>query len=305
MRILFIGGTRFVGRAIVEHAMHLGHEVTLVHRGSNPVVGAENIIADRDSELSALSGRQWDATIDVCAYRPNQVDAVADVLGDAAGRYVFISTVSVYAADIAADSDESARLCDTSAVERNAAIAPIDAQTYGPLKVLAERQTVSRFHEPLIIRPTYVIGPHDYTMRFPAWVQRIAGQARVECPGPADAAMQYIDARDQAAFVLQLLQQGASGAFHCAAPKTTFANMLNTIKSALNSEAELQWVAAEQCAGRESEFPLWAGGESVPMLQMNPAAALTHGLHVRKLSDTVADTYEWLQAQATGTPQAS
>lgn len=294
MRILFIGGTRFVGRAIAEHAMHLGHDVTLVHRGSASVSGAENIITDRESGLDALAGRQWDATIDVCAYRPHQVNAVADALGDRAGKYVFISTVSVYADNIAADSDESAQLCDTGAVQNHAETVGIDAQTYGALKVLAERQTTARFYEPLIIRPTYVIGPHDYTMRFPTWVQRIANQTTVECPGPADAAMQYIDARDQAAFVLGLLQQGTSGVFHCAAPKTTFGDMLATIKRALNSEAELVWSAADQCEGRESEFPLWAGGESVSMLQMNPAAALSHGLLIRDLVETVVDTHAWL-----------
>ncbi|NBO45979.1 MAG: NAD-dependent epimerase/dehydratase family protein [Actinobacteria bacterium] len=305
MRILFIGGTRFVGRAIAEHAMNLGHEVTLVHRGNNPVPGAENIITDRESGLDALAGRQWDATVDVCAYRPHQVDAVADALGDRAGRYVFISTVSVYASNIAADSDESAEVCDTTAVQNNADTVAIDAQTYGPLKVLAERQTLARFQAPLIIRPTYVIGPHDYTMRFPTWVQRIAEQSTVECPEPADAAMQYIDARDQAAFVLGLLQQGSAGAFHCAAPKTTFGEMLTTIKRALNSEAELVWSSAQQCENRESEFPLWAGGESAPMLQMNPAAALSHGLRFRDLVETVIDTYAWLGNQQTGTAHTS
>jgi 2'-hydroxyisoflavone reductase len=295
MRILFIGGTRFVGRAIAERAIQLGHEVTLLHRGSNPVSGAENIIADRDADFPSLEGRSWDATIDVCAYRPHQVDVVADALGARAGRYTLISTVSVYAENIAPGSDESAALADTSAVAANPESIAMNGETYGPLKVLAERRAVARFADPLIIRPTYVIGPHDYTMRFPAWVQRLAQQARVECPGPADAAMQYIDARDQAAFVIEALERGISGAFHCAAPHITFAEMLETIKTALNSSSKLVWSDAGACAGRESEFPLWACGESAPMLQMNPRAALDNGLRVRDLAETVRDTYQWLE----------
>ena len=298
MRILFIGGTRFVGRAIAEHAAAAGHEVTVMHRGNTDLPGVESIIGDRENDLALLAGRTWDATIDVCAYRPHQVEAVADALGDRGGRYVFISTVSVYAEDIAHHSTESARLADTAVAEADPAGVAIDGQTYGPLKVLCEQRTVQRFADPLIIRPTYVVGPHDYTMRFPTWVRRIAEQSVVDCPGPRDAAMQYIDARDQAAFVVGLVEQGMPGAFHCAAPSTTFGEMLDGIRTALGSQCEFRWLDAQDCQGRESEFPLWAGGESSATLSMDPSAALAAGLRIRGFSETVRDTREWLAGQS-------
>lgn len=293
MRILVLGGTRFVGRAIVDHAVSQGHEVTVVTRGSTTLPEVENLVADRDRGLAQLRGRVWDATVDVCAYRPGQVSTAAQALGESGGMYTLISTVSVYADGIPANATESAALLDTAAVADDPDHVDITAQTYGPLKVMCEQRAQEMFANPLIIRPTYVIGPRDYTGRFPAWVRRIAEQGSVDCPGPADAAMQYVDARDQAAFVIGLLERGIRGIYHCAAPATTFGQMLAGIAQALEVTPEMTWLAPADCEGRETEFPLWASGESSPMLQLDPAAALGAGLRVRPFSETVRDTRDW------------
>jgi len=293
MRILILGGTRFVGRAIVDHAVSQGHEVTVVTRGSTSLPDVENLVADRDHGLGELSGRAWDATVDVCAYRPGQVRTAAQALGERAGAYTLISTVSVYSDAIPAHATESGTLVDTEAVADDPERVDITAQTYGPLKVLCEQRAQELFVDPLIIRPTYVIGPRDYTDRFPTWVRRIAEQATVGCPGPSDAAMQYVDARDQAAFVVGLVERGVRGTFHCAAPPTTFSQMLTGIAQALGVAPEMNWLDADASRGRESEFPLWASGESTPMLQLDPAAALNAGMRIRPFAETVRDTRHW------------
>lgn len=299
MRLLILGGTRFVGRAVVDEALAQGHEITVVTRGSTMLDNVEHVVADRNDGLHELRGRTWDATVDVCAYRPGQVAAAARALGDRAGTYCLISTVSVYASDIPELADESATLCDTTVVSENPDDIDITAQTYGPLKVLCEQQTQELFPRPLIIRPTYVIGPRDYTQRFPTWVRRIAESDVVECPGPIDAAMQFIDARDQAAFVVRLLMQSVSGTFHCAAPATTFSAMLTGIRDALQSDAELRWLDADACAGREADFPLWSSGESTPMLNLDATSAAHAGLRVRPFAQTVLDTRAWQIAEQT------
>jgi len=298
MRILFIGGTRFVGKSMAEEAIARGHSVSVFHRGNTELPGAEAIHGDRDAGFSALVGQQWDATVDVCAYRPGQVKAIFAAQGIGWGRYCLISTVSVYADTIAAGSDESAQLADTAEVSADPASIAMSASTYGPLKVLCEQAALAANPEALIIRPTYVIGPDDHTMRFPTWVERIAAGGVVDCPSPASNAMQYIDARDQAKFVIDLIESGSSGSFHCAAPATTFGDMLQGIAAALDSDAQLRWREPAELVGREAEFPLWSGPEPTTMLQMDPAAALSAGLRIRPFADTVRDTATWLRTRA-------
>jgi len=176
MRILFIGGTKFVGRAMAETALDRGHEVTLLHRGRTQPSGkafeaAEHLQADRDGDLSVLAGREFDATIDVCAYVPRQVDRIAEALDGRGGHHVFISTMSVFADTDAPGLDEDSKL----ATLEDPSTEEVTAETYGGLKVLCEKHAASAYGDALtVIRPTYVIGPHDHTGRFTWWVRRIA-----------------------------------------------------------------------------------------------------------------------------------
>ena len=298
MRILFIGGTRFVGKAMAQEALARGHEVTVFHRGNTQCPGAESVYGDRESGFSTLIGRQWDATVDVCAYRPHQVNDLLRQLGPAVGRYCFISTVSVYAETIPSGSDENGALADTDVVIKDPAGIAMSADTYGPLKVLCEAAARDADPDALIIRPTYVIGPDDHTMRFPTWVQRIAAGGVVECPGPASNPMQYVDARDQATFVIDLLERGSTGTFHCAAAATTFGQMLEGIADALGTDTQFTWQSAQDIAGREADFPLWSGAQGTPMLQMDPSAAMHAGLRIRPFAETVRDTAQWLTSLA-------
>ena len=187
MRILVIGGTRFVGKHFVEQAVARGHDVTLFHRGRTGMdlfPDLDHRIGDRDTDLSTLAEGEWDATVDTCAYLPRQVHTLADILGDRGGHHLLVSSVSVYAPPTGPGIDEDAALIELD--DPTAEV--VTAETYGGLKVLCERAAVER-HGPstLLVRPTYVVGPDDYTWRFPWWVQRIARGGTVVASVPGGA----------------------------------------------------------------------------------------------------------------------
>jgi 2'-hydroxyisoflavone reductase len=301
MRILLIGGTRFVGRHVVEAALAAGHDVTIFHRGKTGAdlfPDVEHRIGDRDSDLSALADGRWDATVDTCAYFPRQVHELADVLADRGGHYQQVSSVSAYASPSKTrgyrEDAPLANLDDPSVEE-------VSDETYGGLKVLCERVAVERFGpRSLIVRPTYVVGPDDYTWRFPWWVARIARGGEVLAPGPADAPSQVIDARDMGAWMIGLLERGKSGAFHAVGPSSTFTwgEQLEAIASNVAPEGtSLRWVDAEfliEAQVDESALPLWPGADpDVLVMTADPAAALATGLTIRPLAETVRDTLAW------------
>lgn len=314
MRLLMIGGTRFVGRHVVEAALAAGHEVTLFHRG---VSGAElfpsveHRFGDRDAPdgptapggLAALADGRWDATIDTCGYVPRHVHALADVLGDRGGHYTFVSSVSAYDRP-PAGYREDARLATPPAPD----VETVTGETYGGLKVACERAAVARFGTgSLIVRPTYVVGPHDVSWRFPWWVQRLARGGDVLAPGPADDPAQVIDARDMAAWMVALAEAARSGTFHAAAPGTTWADLLATVAAVVApAGTRLRWVDADalRAEGLDGyQLPMWSGGDDDRfMLAADPTAAVEAGLRFRPLGDTIADTLAWA---ATAVPPAT
>jgi 2'-hydroxyisoflavone reductase len=303
MRILVIGGTQFVGRHIVAAAVSAGHRVTVLHRGvgCSGAPHAEHLHADRDGDLGVLAGRQWDATIDVCAYWPAQVHHLADALGERGGHHVLISTVSVYADPPEPGLDERAPLTHVLGLDGDRP--PVDASTYGPLKVGCE-QAAERRHGAglLVVRPTIVYGPHDPTGRFPYWVRRLARGGVVLAPGRPDAPTQYIDARDLAAFVIAQVDAGADGPVHVMHPEPPYAlaDMLEGAARAVAPEAtRLEWVPSDWLAARgvrPRDLPLWTGSDDPEFaLAMDPGFARSEGLRARPLADTATDTLEWLQ----------
>lgn len=312
MRILVIGGTAFVGRHITAAALEAGHDVTLFHRG---VTGAELFPAathltgdrDRDADLAALATGNWDATIDVCAYFPRQVRSLANALGSRGGTYVFISSVSAYSPSVSPDYDETAALAmvdDPEATE-------VTNENYGGLKVACEQQSVKLFGpDTTIIRPTYVIGPYDRSYRFTWWVDRLARGGTVLAPGRPDDPIQLIDARDQAAFVISLLERSITGTFHTVspAPPFGFGQMLGAIAAEVAPPGTtLVWVASDfllEHGVDGSALPLWPVGEGdgENMSRANPAAAFAAGLSPRPLRETVADIRAEDRVPGTGRP---
>jgi 2'-hydroxyisoflavone reductase len=310
MRILVIGGTQFVGRHIVEALLADGDYITLFHRGrTGPALfpEAEHRLGDRDSDLSALASGQWDATVDVSAYFPRQVQMLAEALGGRGGRYVHISSVSAYADARAPGLTEDAPL----AVLDDPTTETMDNTTYGGLKALCELASHEYFGGSSsgalsIVRPTYVAGPYDHTGRFTWWVQRAARGGHILAPGPTDSPFTVIDARDLANFVALIAHGRVTGTFHTVSPRPpfSFADFLTTILSEVGPPGtELVWVDAsvlEAANVTAAELPLWGGPELVSdTTGTDPSRALAAGLRPRPLAQTVREVYEHELAEPT------
>lgn len=303
MRILIIGGTHFVGRHLVSAARREGHQVTVLHRGvtCSGAPGAEHLHADRDEDLGVLAGREWDATVDVCAYWPRQVEVLARELGERGGRHALISTVSVFDELPGPGLDEGSPLLAPLGLDGDRPT--ITGATYGRLKAGCEHVASQHYAgELLVIRPTYIVGPHDPTGRFPHWVQRLARGGTVLCPGSPDAPFQYIDVRDLADFTLRLLDSGDDGTFNVVAPPPpySFADLLADVCSAVApAGTRLQWVPSgwlvERGVGPRA-LPLWSGSDDPSwVLALDPALATDDGLRARPVGESARDTLAWLR----------
>ncbi len=310
MRLLVIGGTAFVGRHIVGAALAAGHDVTLFHRGRTGrdlFPQASHLIGDRDGDLSALATGDWDATVDVCAYFPRQVRSVASALGGRGGRLVHISSVSAYKLPVARGFDESAPLADCDDPEADT----VTPQNYGGLKAACE-QTAIELHGPgtTIIRPTYVIGPHDYTCRFTWWVDRVARGGTVLAPGDPEDPIQVIDARDIASWIVSMLERSVTGTFHAVSPPPPFGfgQLLDAIAARVApAGTRFMWVDSDFLAAEgvdSAGLPLWSEGDAdeANANAASPAAALAAGLRPRPLGETVADVREEASAAVAATP---
>ena len=298
MRVLVVGGTRFVGRHLVQVLLDAGHEVTLFHRGTgpdDPFPQAEHRHGDRDGDLHELAEGCWDATVDVSAYVPRQVRALGEALGRAGGRggrYAYISSVSAYAPPDRPGITESAPL----EVLLDEETEVVDGETYGGLKALSEYAAVESFGtDSLIIRPTYVVGPYDGSGRFTAWVLRLADGGEVLAAGPREQPVQVVDARDLAAFVVALLEGGARGPFHVAGPPPPYGlgDLLDDVRAAVAPDGTtVTWVDAG--FARENgldgrQLPFWHEGEHDYIGAVDPSAALRHGLRLRPVADSARD----------------
>jgi 2'-hydroxyisoflavone reductase len=322
MKLLILGGTRFIGRHLTEAALAAGHEVTLFNRnrhgaGLFPVV--EILTGDRLGDLSALDGRTWDAVIDTSAYTPAVARRSAERLQNAVGHYTFVSTVSVYrdfaqpgmaeAAPVGAITDGDVQAAH--AAER--AGESVSAEAYGPLKARCEEVVREVFPGgALIVRPGLVVGPYDYTDRFTYWVRRIglAGGrqgSEVLAPGNPEQRVQFIDARDLATWLLAATAAGTTGTFHATGPDSTLTlgTLLETCRRVLNPEAELIWVDDAFLLERGLEagdLMPWLPSEAMPgwegFFSLDMRKAVAHGLTFRPLETTVRDTFSWDRARS-------
>lgn len=301
MRILVVGGTRFVGRHIVAAALEREHDVTLLHRGAGPgdlFPEAEHVHTDRDGDLSLLARREFDATIDVSVYLPRQVRSLAGALDGRGGRYLVISSTSVYAAPDGPGFDESSPTVEPA----EPGVETVTTETYGPLKVAVERTARELFGgRATIVRPTYVVGPWDHTRRFTSWVQRLARGGEVLAPGDPTDPVQVIDARDLGSFCVRLVEDDRAGTFHAVSPEPpySFADLLADVAAEVAPPGTtFTWVGERWLLDRgesDATIPLWGGGDPwVGANAASPAAARAAGLPVRPIRRTVADIVEHL-----------
>jgi 2'-hydroxyisoflavone reductase len=314
MRLLVLGGTKFLGRAVVEAALARGHELTLFTRGqTNPELfpGAEHLRGDRDGDLQALQGRGWDAVVDPSGYVPRVVFASADLLRDAVEHYVFVSSISAYRPPFAPGFDENAPLEELDDPRSE------DVQLhYGGLKVLCERTVEEVFGErSASVRAGLIVGPHDPTDRFTYWPRRFAAGGTVLAPGRADRHVQFIDVRDLGAWIVHLAEERIGGVFNATGPlpPVTMGELLETCRHVSGSDAEVAWVDESFLLAREvgpwMELPLWlpeSDPEHAHMQEADVSRAVGAGLRFRPVEETVRDTLAWAEAEGeTAAPLAS
>lgn len=292
MKLLVLGGTVFLGRHLVDAARDRGHEVTLFNRGrSNPDLfpDVERLTGDRDGGLDALRGRRWDAVVDPSGYVPRVVRQSVELLGDS-GTYVFVSTGSVYPLQSQDRSEDGPveRLEDPATEEVMA--------HYGGLKALCEEVVTGAFGDrALVVRSGLIVGPFDPTGRFTYWALRLARGGEVLGPGAPDREVQFVDARDQAAWILDMAEAGRGGTFNVAGPgrPLTFGELLS------RAAGPVRWVPdqflLDEGVQPYTEMPLWVP-ESAGRLNMPIDRALAAGLRHRDVDETIRDTRAWAES---------
>ena len=292
MKLLVLGGTAFLGRAIAEAALSAGHELTLFTRGKTNLElfpEAEKLRGNRDGELSPLEGRRWDAVIDTSGYVPRVVRASADLLREA-GHYTFVSSCSVYAGFTEPATEESpvATVEDESTEDVEA--------NYGALKALCEDVVEEVFPgRALHVRPGLIVGPHDPTGRFTYWPHRIARGGEVLVPGAPHRPVQLIDVRDLAEWIVRSAQEGLTGTFNAISPPFPMRELLEACPGeATYTHVDEAWLV-EREVGMWMELPLWidtGNAEWARFMETDVSKAVAAGLTFRRLEQTARGALE-------------
>ena len=294
--ILVLGGTGFIGPHMVGEALRRGHEVTLFNRGrTNDELfpDLETIHGDRGDDLAGLRGRSWDAVIDNSGYVPRHVANSAGLLAPQVGRYLYISTVAVYA-DFKRLNEVDAPL----ATIEDESTEEVTGESYGPLKALCEKRVSAEIDKDrlTIVRPTYICGPGDHTDRFTWYPVRTRRGGDMLWPGGADATMQIIDVRDLAVFVIDCLDHATSGTFNAVNPvgSYTFGDLLEDCQSVTDTTVTPVWIDDGFLSKHELEgvLPIYGPGES-PGTGFSGTTAFEAGLRIRPERETVRDLLQW------------
>ncbi len=309
MRILVLGGTVFLGRAFVEAALAAGHELTLFHRGqhgSDLFPEVRHVFGDRDGNLEALPDEQWDAVVDCCGYVPRIVRQSVLHLLDRSERYLFVSTISVYADSAAMHQDETSA---TGTLD-DASVEEITGTTYGPLKALCENEVTRAFGDrALIIRPGLIAGPFDPSNRFTYWADRFAKGGRLIVPKRLDQPFQMVDVRDLTAFMLSAIQQSLSGTFNVTGNHES-ATLRDLILALSSVWPEADPVPIPQDFLQEHEVAFWQelpltlaeGDQADGFMRVSIDKAVRAGLTFRAWAETAKDTHEWSRAHPSSEP---
>ena len=290
MKLLLLGGPRFLGRAIADAALARGHELTFFNRGrTNPDLypEAEKLVGDRAGDLGALRGRNWDAVVDTSGYLPADVRASAEMLGSVA-LYCFVSSISVYA-HFREPHDEDGPIAEIGDMPVNA----VTDESYGPLKALCEEEARRVFGDrTLVVRPGLIVGPHDPTGRFTYWPHRVARGGEVLAPAPSEAPTQPVDVRDLGDWVVASCEAGLGGTFNATHPGISWQELLDTCVAVTGADAEITWVSpdflVEREVGQWMELPLWLADQEFAFAdRVDVGRALAAGLSFRPLAETV------------------
>jgi 2'-hydroxyisoflavone reductase len=298
MKLLVLGGTKFLGRATVEAAQARGHEVTLFNRGrtnADLFPEAEKLNGDREHDLSALTGRTWDAVVDTSGYVPGVVRASAEKLAASVGFYLFVSSLSAYA-------DRSRPLVEGDALEELGDMPDDrlleDYSNYGALKALAEHAVAETFPgSHANVRPGLIVGPHDPTGRFTYWPHRVARGGQLAAPAPPEERVQFIDVRDLANWMVGLCERSDGGELNAVNEGVSWSDLLKTCRDVSSSDASFVWIHGrfllEQGIEQWMGLPMWIEDEADKGLHRADISRATEtGLTHRPLAETVGATLE-------------
>lgn len=306
LRILILGGTGFIGPHEISYALGRGHSVTTFTRGrSTPSVHAdllrevEQLVGDRESDLSALEGRDWDAVIDNSGQREAWTVASAELLRDRVDLYVYTSSTGVYYPypDESLSEDREVALSLPDGMEPG----QDGAYDYGVMKARSERAARRIFGDDrtIVVRPTYIMGPGDTTDRFIYWPLRLAEGGEVMIPGRPEDPVQYIDARDVASFTIRLIEQRAAGVYNAVGPASTTGvrRFVHGAHAAFSSEARFVQVPDYDFLrehGVRGVVPwIMPAGNNVGSARANPERSLAAGMTLTPLAQSVRDMYDW------------
>jgi 2'-hydroxyisoflavone reductase len=298
MRLLVLGGTKFLGRHVVDAALADGHDVTIFTRGeTNPDLypDVEHLRGDRDGSLDALRDGRWDGVVDTSGYVPRIVRQSAELLRDRVDRYVFVSSISAYG-DFSEPITESTPVAELDDPDTEEIM-----ESYGALKAACERVVDEIYGDRSArIRAGLIVGPHDPTDRFTYWPRRVAAGGEVLAPGKPDSPVQFVDARDLARWLVELALAGPGGVYNATGPlePLTFGQLLERIRDALRSDAQFVWTDEQRIldAGVQPwmELPLWLPDDAYAgMACADISRAVEAGLRFRPVEETVADTLAW------------
>ncbi|MBK6018690.1 NAD-dependent epimerase/dehydratase family protein [Streptomyces sp. MBT53] len=310
MRLLVLGGTEFAGRAVVEAALGRGWEVTVLNRGRHQALpGVRALRGDRTAPggLDALAGGEWDAVVDTWSAAPRAVHDAARLLAGRVGRYVYVSSCSVYAWAPPAGYDESAPVVEGAAPDA-------DRTDYTRDKRGGELAALDAFgaERSVFVRAGLILGPYENIGRLPWWLTRVARGGPVLAPGPRGLALQYVDVRDLAEWVLGAVERESSGAYNLISPQghATMGSLLDACVRVTGGVASLRWTEPEVVLGAGIEpwtqLPVWipAGSEGYDALHSaDVSRAVATGLSCRPVEETVADTWSWLRGIGGVAPQ--
>jgi 2'-hydroxyisoflavone reductase len=307
-----LGGTVFLGRHVVEALRARGHGVTLFHRGQRGAdlfPDLERVLGDRATDLDRLpQDATWDTVVDTSGFVPGAVATSARVLRERAGRYVFISSISVHDMSQPRIDESSPTLELPDGASRDEMI----PKTYGPLKYLCEQEAITAFgaDRTFVVRPGLIVGPHDPTDRFTYWPVRFARGGDVLVPDALDMPVQYVDVRDLAAFVVHAIERGYSGVVNTVGPAapTTLGALLAACAAASGSGANV--VRVDRALLRTwnaepwSALPVWSedGFGYDGITRTDPSRGIALGLRHRPVEETIADTLRWAQHERGGAP---
>ncbi len=299
MNLLILGGTIFLGRHLTEAALARGHRVTLFNRGrSQPGLfpDVETLIGDRDGDLSALSGRRWEAAIDTSGYLPRIVRASAEALAPAVEHYSFVSSISVYPEGLPAGVDEDHPVATIDDPDTET----LDGRSYGPLKALCEKAAEAAMPGRVLnVRPGLIAGPHDPTDRFTYWPLRIARGGPFLAPEGPDVPTQFIDVRDLAEWMLDAAESRLTGTYNATGPASTLTlgGLFSTCIEATDSDTQPRWLPPDAIAAAELrpflDLPLWVPPDARGSCQIDCSKAIAAGLTFRAVSTIIADTLAW------------